>query len=315
MMSTISDLYSRYTSSLSNVPAYQPKAYSPPAGTGDISEILDQLIARYKVGGEFGKEAETLQSIKKRKTLGSQKQALVSSGLSGSTVGAGLESKYEQEVGVPFGLGLEEERMKGLTGAATAKAGFMEREADRQMSFQSEQERIKMMYEELALKAAQQQGQMSFSTGVAYQPELASNQMAYSGGSSASVGGGGAHAAGGMDISPGPAPYGQPTGGGGATGAGWGQPAGSAPTPSGAPAPSSSGGGAGFERGWVEHAHITGRNAQGKPIYAPDPGYTLNLGEVEAAGGWAPGMGPAAPKPSGKPGGDINTQAFRGFSY
>ena len=56
---------------------------------------------------------------------------LISSGLGGTSVGAGLETKYEQEVGQPFRLGVEEARTGALTQAMMAKAGFAEREQAR----------------------------------------------------------------------------------------------------------------------------------------------------------------------------------------
>jgi len=120
---------------------YTPREYEP-SSIGGITSILDQIISRYQPGGAFGKAALSTLEQRKGKTIAKQKQSLVSSGLGGTTIGAGLGSKFEQEVGTPFRLGVEEQRIGALTQAMQAKAGFMERESAKRQSFEeSEQQR------------------------------------------------------------------------------------------------------------------------------------------------------------------------------
>lgn len=99
----------------------------PRMETGGIQAELDKIIARYQPGGEFGKPEMALLERAKTKTLARQKAGLVSRGMAGTTVGAGLGKKWEEEVGMPAKLGLEDIRTQRLVQAMTAKAGFMER--------------------------------------------------------------------------------------------------------------------------------------------------------------------------------------------
>ena len=108
----------------------------------DINTLLDQIIQRYQPGGEFGKAALATLEQRKGKTLASQQQSLVSAGLSGTTIGAGLGSKFEQEIGTPFRLGVEEQRLGALTQAMQAKAGYLERGEERETALsEAEKER------------------------------------------------------------------------------------------------------------------------------------------------------------------------------
>lgn len=92
--------------------------------------ILDQAIERYSPGGTFGAGAQAQYDIGKRQSMASGQQALVNSGLSNTTVAAGLPLAYEQEVGTPFRLQLNDMRMKNLTSAEQAKTDFIEKRED-----------------------------------------------------------------------------------------------------------------------------------------------------------------------------------------
>lgn len=92
--------------------------------------IYDEIIGRYQPGGQYGQGAMALYEQGKQKAMAQAQQSLVSSGLTGTTVAAGLPMKYEQEVGTPFRLQLEERRMGALSEAQLGKAGFIERRED-----------------------------------------------------------------------------------------------------------------------------------------------------------------------------------------
>jgi len=118
------------------------------ADTQDIISILDKIIARYSAEGGFGKAEEALLKREKTKAMASGQQRLVSAGLAGTTVGAGMEQRWEEERGIPERLRLEDIRTQRLTEAMAAKAGYMEREgaraeatslAQQQMAQQKEQ--------------------------------------------------------------------------------------------------------------------------------------------------------------------------------
>jgi hypothetical protein len=92
--------------------------------------IFDEIIQRYQPGGEYGKGAMALYEQGKSQAMAQGMQNLVSSGLSNTTVAAGLPMKYEQEVGTPFRMQLEDRRMDALTQAQIGKTGFIERRQD-----------------------------------------------------------------------------------------------------------------------------------------------------------------------------------------
>lgn len=103
-----------------------------PVGTEEITELLDKIIARYKPGGEFGKAELALLERAKTKSLATTAQGLVSAGLAGTTAGVGAGRKWEEEIGMPSKLRLEDIRTERLTQAMGAKAGYIERAATRE---------------------------------------------------------------------------------------------------------------------------------------------------------------------------------------
>jgi len=93
-------------------------------------ELYDQIISTYQPEGGFLKGAEAELEREKGRTLAGQKQDLVSSGLFGTSVTAGLGQKWESEVGMPARLKLEDVRMGRLAESIGAKAGVLERRED-----------------------------------------------------------------------------------------------------------------------------------------------------------------------------------------
>jgi len=124
------------------------------ATINEITKLLDEIIKRYRPGGEFGKPEEALLKRAKTKSLAETGQALVSAGLGGTTVGAGAGRKWEEEVGMPSRLQLEDIRSQRLSGAMSAKAGYLERE---QQSFRQFMERKRMENQATAQATAQRE--------------------------------------------------------------------------------------------------------------------------------------------------------------
>ena len=104
-----------------------------------ISEILDKIIAKYQPGGGFGESELALLKRGKTKAMAGVGQQLVSSGLAGTTAGAGASQRWEEEVGMPTRLGLEDIRTQRLVQALLAKAGFQEKQTERQFEYGQEQ--------------------------------------------------------------------------------------------------------------------------------------------------------------------------------
>ena len=107
--------------------------------TSNITSMLDEIIARYQAGGSYEATAMNKYGRDKKKSLASQGQSLISAGLSNTTIPATLESKYEEEVGTGYKLGVEEQRLGALTQAMMAKSGFLERAATQQASLEEAQ--------------------------------------------------------------------------------------------------------------------------------------------------------------------------------
>jgi hypothetical protein len=117
-----------------------------PTVTNETLRMLDEIIERYRPGGEFGKPEEALLKRAKVKSLAGTAQDIVSSGLSGTTVGAGAGQAWEEEVGMPARLRLEDIRTQRLTEAMGAKAGYMERMGER--AFSEYQRRANLEYQQ-----------------------------------------------------------------------------------------------------------------------------------------------------------------------
>ena len=97
----------------------------------EIRKILDEVTEMYSPGGSFMSGQEGQITRQKEKDLASSTQALISSGLYGSTMTAGLPKKWEEEVGMPQRARLEDIRTQAYSGALGQKAGFIERIEDR----------------------------------------------------------------------------------------------------------------------------------------------------------------------------------------
>lgn len=93
-------------------------------------ELYDQIISQYEPGGGFGAGYEAQLERTKTKTIAGQEQKLVSSGLYGTSITAGLGQKFEEEVGQPARLKLEDIRMGRYAEAVGQKAGLIERRED-----------------------------------------------------------------------------------------------------------------------------------------------------------------------------------------
>lgn len=92
--------------------------------------IFSNLEKMYQPGGSFGQGALAQYEIGKKQAMAQGMQNLVSSGLANTTTAAGMPLKYEQEVGTPFRLQLEDMRMQNLGNIMQQKAGFIERRND-----------------------------------------------------------------------------------------------------------------------------------------------------------------------------------------
>jgi len=92
--------------------------------------IYDEIVTRYQPGGEFEKKSLTDLERRKTRDVGAEEGKLISSGLSGTTVAGGVGRRWEEEVGTPERLKLEDVLMQRLSAAQQGKAEFIERRED-----------------------------------------------------------------------------------------------------------------------------------------------------------------------------------------
>ena len=118
------DILSQYQQQYDEAKQANEARYSQALG------IADQAIKRYKPGGGFGEGAMAQYQQGKHQAMSQGMSSLVSSGLSNTTVAAGMPLAYEQEVGTPFRLQLEDMRMNKLTEAERAKADIIQNRQD-----------------------------------------------------------------------------------------------------------------------------------------------------------------------------------------
>lgn len=92
--------------------------------------IYDEIIKRYQPSGPFQASALQQLGVQKVADVGAGAQRMISGGLFGTEAAAGLETGWEQAVGAPARLKLEDIMMQRLSEAQVGKAGFIERRED-----------------------------------------------------------------------------------------------------------------------------------------------------------------------------------------
>ena len=86
---------------------------------------LEEAIAMFQPGGGYGKGLETGLERGKKKAVAGGMQSMVSAGLAGTTMPAGLGTQYEEEVAAPARASLEESRMSQLASLYSQKSNMM----------------------------------------------------------------------------------------------------------------------------------------------------------------------------------------------
>ncbi len=95
----------------------------------NIMNILEEAIAKFSPGGGFAKSRGEQLETKRGKYTSSAQQSLVSSGLSGTTVGASIPAAFEEDVARPYQTETDLLRSSSLMQALLAKAGFLARQS------------------------------------------------------------------------------------------------------------------------------------------------------------------------------------------
>ena len=102
---------------------------------------IKEAKAYYQPGGGFGKGVEAGLERGRVKAMASGMQGLVDAGLAGTTMAGTLSKKFEEEVGAPTRLRVEEQRAQALSGISMQQAGmgFQAGQAGLQRQFQAGQ--------------------------------------------------------------------------------------------------------------------------------------------------------------------------------
>ncbi len=120
----MNSILSQYSQANAQARAANEKRYAEAKG------IYEGVQETYKPGGAFGKGQLAQLERGRGRALAGAEQGLVSSGLYGTTLTAGLPKKWEEEVGVPSRLDIEERRMSAYAQAKLGTAGLIERRED-----------------------------------------------------------------------------------------------------------------------------------------------------------------------------------------
>lgn len=89
--------------------------------------LYEQNIEMYQPGGEFGRGMEAQIGQAKKTSVSGGLAHLAKTGLYNTSIGAGLGTAFEKNVGTPARMQLNDMRMGHLSAARTAKAGVLER--------------------------------------------------------------------------------------------------------------------------------------------------------------------------------------------
>ena len=81
----------------------------------EIAKPYQEAMAYYKEGGGFGAGIEAGLERGRTRSMASGMNALIGSGLAGTTMAAGLGKKYEEEVAAPTMAGVESTRAQNLS--------------------------------------------------------------------------------------------------------------------------------------------------------------------------------------------------------
>lgn len=99
---------------------------SGPAVAPEATSAIDRAIAQYQPGGGFGKGTEAALARGETRAVASGAQSLVSAGLAGTTMMAGLGKKYQEEVAAPMRARVEETRAQAISGLEMTKAQIIQ---------------------------------------------------------------------------------------------------------------------------------------------------------------------------------------------
>jgi hypothetical protein len=100
-----------------------PGAPAPGGLTTEARGAFSKAIDPYRPGGSFGAGIEAGLGRARTRFMSSGMQNLVSAGLAGTTMGAGLAGKFAEEVAAPTIAGAESERARRLSSLYTALGG------------------------------------------------------------------------------------------------------------------------------------------------------------------------------------------------
>lgn len=98
---------------------------APQTPSPEVTNIFTEAMKRYQPGGQFGKRELALLGRAKKKALARGYQSAVTAGLAGTSVPEAMGAKFQEEVGEPTRLGLEDIRSQRLTDIMMAKAGYL----------------------------------------------------------------------------------------------------------------------------------------------------------------------------------------------
>ena len=100
----------------------------------EVSAAFEKALSYYRPGGGYAKGVEASLVRGEKKSTASGMQSLVSSGLAGTTMAAGLGKKYQEEVAAPTRARVEETRVGQMSSIEMALANLRQGAAESEKS-------------------------------------------------------------------------------------------------------------------------------------------------------------------------------------
>lgn len=124
IMANLGSILSQYEKKYEQAQAANLKRYE------QAMSIYDEVISRYQPGGAFERAALQQLGTQKTRETGAEMHQMIGAGLYGTTGMPAIGRRWEESVGAPARLRLEDIQMQRLSQAQIGKAGFMERVED-----------------------------------------------------------------------------------------------------------------------------------------------------------------------------------------
>jgi len=138
----------------------EPASVAASKQKAELSTAFQGAIEQYAPGGSFGAGVEAGLVRGKKQSMASGMNALIGSGLAGTTMAAGLGKKYEEEVAAPIRAGVESTRAQNISALNVSLAQAQQSASQFGQSMEQSQRGMNLQKYMADLQARGQAGQL-----------------------------------------------------------------------------------------------------------------------------------------------------------